>query len=178
MKRKFLSLLLVISILLVPVSGTFAQVEAERPGVATPIFAEELPAQGTLTGPDMTPLFAANVPGQVVGSMQAGGDRLIALQNDDGGWDWPLDDGNPANASPTNTIGPIGMGLIQTYWHTADAGVVSAAAQTGAFLLTKTNNFSPSDGYLAAALDGLLGGTTYVDHVTTNFYNPLAAWNI
>ncbi len=104
----------------------------------------------------------------------AGADRLEALQNDDGGWDWPLDDGNPANASPKNTIGPIGKGLARAWTSTQDAGHLATLSDVGAFLLTKTNIFSPSDGYLAAQLDMLFGVTTYTDHMHTYFYTPLA----
>jgi len=43
-------------------------------------------------------------------AFQDGGDRLTAMQQNDGGWT-ALNDGNPANASPVNTIGPIGKGL-------------------------------------------------------------------
>ncbi|MCK5246616.1 hypothetical protein KAR02_06935, partial [Candidatus Bipolaricaulota bacterium] len=50
-------------------------------------------------------------------AMQDGGARLEALQNNDGGWDWPLDDGNPGSTSPVNTIGPIAMGLARGYWN-------------------------------------------------------------
>ncbi len=107
-------------------------------------------------------------------ALQNGGDRLMALQNNDGGWDWPLDDGNPANVSPRNTIGPIAMGLAQAYLSSGDAGHDTGLTAAGSLLLTKTNNFSPSDGYLASQLDAIYGGTTYVDHVTTNFYDPLA----
>ena len=52
--------------------------------------------------------------------MENGGNRLIALQNDDGGWDWPLDDGVSTNASPTNTAAPIAMGLLAAYENTGD----------------------------------------------------------
>ena len=45
-------------------------------------------------------------------TFQLGGDRLASLQNTDGGWDWPLDNGDPATGSATNTAAPIGMGLI------------------------------------------------------------------
>jgi hypothetical protein len=103
-----------------------------------------------------------------------GADRLEALQNNDGGWDWELDDGDPNSVSPRNTIGPIGKGLARAYLHTLDADHLTALGQAGALLLTKTNNFSPSDGYLAAQLDAIFGGTTYVDYVTANFYGPLA----
>ncbi|MCC6694584.1 MAG: PEP-CTERM sorting domain-containing protein [Candidatus Hydrogenedentes bacterium] len=107
-------------------------------------------------------------------SFDSGGDRLAALQNDDGGWDWdPADDGNPASPSPLNTVGPIGMGLAQAYLNTGEH--LSSLTSAGALLLSKTNNFSPSDGYLAATLDEIFSVTTYTDHVTANFYDPLAA---
>jgi hypothetical protein len=106
---------------------------------------------------------------------QNGGDRLTDLQNNDGGWDWPLDDGDPASASPTNTVGPISRGLSEAYVFTSDPDHLAALQDAGAFLLAKTNNFSPSDGYLAITLDNIFGGTTYIDHVVNNFYGPLAA---
>jgi hypothetical protein len=116
---------------------------------------------------------AAAVWADALTALQAGADRLVGLQNLDGGWDWPLDDGNPASISPPNTIGPIGMGLAQAYRFTGGADHLTALGKAGAFLLTKTNNFSPSDGYLAAQLDRIFGGITYTDHVNTNFYIPL-----
>lgn len=108
-------------------------------------------------------------------TLSDGADRLAALQNNDGGWDWPLDDGNPGSASPLNTIGPIAMGLAQAYLETGDSAHATALSNAGALLLSKTNNFSPSDGYLAVQLDSIFGGTTYTDHVKTNFYDQLAA---
>ena len=108
-------------------------------------------------------------------ALQAGGDRLVALQNDDGGWDWPLDDGNPATSTSANIVGPIGKGLSEVYKVTGDPVQLAALQAAGDFLLAKTNNFSPPDGYLAAALDEVFGGTTYRDFVLANFYGPLAA---
>lgn len=106
---------------------------------------------------------------------QAGGDRLVSLQNNDGGWDWPLSDGNPNLGSAPNTIGPIGMGLAQAYLITGSPAQGASLQQAGSFLLSKTYNFSPSDGYLAYQLDQIFGGSTYKNHVTANFYDPLAA---
>jgi hypothetical protein len=111
---------------------------------------------------------------EVKPALQAGADRLESLQNNDGGWDWPLDDGDPTNASPSNTIGPIAMGLAEAYFRTGNANHLTALSDAGGFLLTKTNNFSPSDGYLAAALDLIFGVSTYTNHVLANFYTPLA----
>ena len=121
-------------------------------------------------------LAAAGTAGAAaLADYQAGADRLVALQNADGGWDWPLDDGSTATVSPKNTIGPIAMGLAQAYLITGDPSHYSALQSAGSLLLTKTNNFSPSDGYLAYQLDQIFGGTAYVDYVTANFYDPLAA---
>jgi hypothetical protein len=107
-------------------------------------------------------------------ALQAGGDRLVALQNDDGGWDWELDDGNPATGSALNTVGPIAKGLAEAYSVTGDAAQWAALGDAGGLLLFKTK-FSTSDGYLAAALDDAFGGDTYVSFVKTNFYDALAA---
>jgi len=106
---------------------------------------------------------------------QSGADRLTTLQNNDGGWDWPLNDLNPASVSPPNTVGPIGMGLAAAYSHTGDASHLVALTKAGGLLMSKTNNFSPSDGYLAKQLDGIFGGSTYSNYVMTNYYDKLAA---
>jgi len=98
--------------------------------------------------------------------------RLIETQNSDGGWGWPVTGG-----SAVNTIGPIGMGFTRAYQYTQTPEHLQALQLTGNFLLTKQNNFSPSDGYLANALDGIFTGTTYKDHLNTYFYGPLAAGN-
>ena len=120
-------------------------------------------------------ILGANGTTEATTVFQSGGDRLVDLQQDDGGWDWPLYDGDPGDASPVNTIGPIGMGLAKAYLQTGDPDQYAALEAVGSFLLNKTNNFSPSDGYLAAQLDSIFGGTTYVDHVNTYFYDELAA---
>jgi hypothetical protein len=103
-------------------------------------------------------------------AMQAGGNRLTALQNTDGGWGWDL-----TGPSATNTVGAISQGLAAAYHATGDANELTALQNAGAFLLTKNNNFSPSDGLFAAKLDSVLGGTTYTDFVKANYFNPLAA---
>ncbi|MCK9209560.1 MAG: T9SS type A sorting domain-containing protein [Ignavibacteriaceae bacterium] len=104
-------------------------------------------------------------------SFLEGGNRLVAKQSTDGGWGWPL------TAPPTyaNIIGPIAMGLAQAYQQTGNATQRAALTKAGTFLLTKTNNFSPSDGYLAAQLDKIFGVTTYSSYVKTNFYDKLSA---
>src|ERR1035437_10151937 len=95
--------------------------------------------------------------------LQSGADRLTALQNNDGGWDYPLDNGNPATGTAMKTLGTIGMGLAQGYLQTNDPSHRNALAKAGSLLLTKTNNFTGTDGELANQLDGIFGGATYVD---------------
>ncbi len=107
--------------------------------------------------------------------LQDGADRLTATQNTDGGWDWPLDDGDPSTGSAQNTIGPIGMGLAQAYYSTGDPDHLAALETLGTFLLAKVNTFSAQDAYMAAELDNIFGGTTYIDHMKTYFYDQLDA---
>ncbi|MDZ7330960.1 MAG: T9SS type A sorting domain-containing protein [candidate division KSB1 bacterium] len=102
-------------------------------------------------------------------ALQKGADRLAETQNTDGGWGWPL-----TGSSAPNIVGPTAMGLAQAYFNTHDPDHRDALEDAGAFLLTKTNNFSPCDGYLAKALDDIFGGTTYTNHLMTYFYGPLA----
>ena len=99
-----------------------------------------------------------------------GGDRLVELQKPYGGWGWPLTGGEPVN-----TIGPITKGLIQAYKRTSSSSQLAAIVKAKNLLLSKTNNFSPSDGYLAKALDEVFGGSTCSDYVNEHFYGPLAA---
>ena len=98
-------------------------------------------------------------------AFQDGADRLTDMQNNDGGWDWPLNNGDPATGSAQNTVGPIAMGLAKAYRETGDPAHLAGLTKAGSFLLAKTNNFSSSDGYLAAELDSVFGGTTYADHL-------------
>ncbi len=111
---------------------------------------------------------------QVYPAVVDGADRLVDLQNDDGGWDWPLDDGVSTNISPLNTVGPIAKGLAEAYNRTGSQDHKDALELAGTLLLSKTA-FSSSDGYLAAQLDATFGVTTYTDYVKTNFYDKLAA---
>ncbi len=130
---------------------------------------------GTTGGSVISGMIVGDVdytPWMLTGAIRAGtaGNRLVDLQNTDGGWGWPL-----TGASAVNTIGPIAKGLAEAYKATHDPDMLDALEDAGTLLSTKINNFSPSDGYLALALDELFGGTTYVDHMNANFYGPLAA---
>lgn len=97
-----------------------------------------------------------------------GGNRLVEMQNPDGGWGWELE-----GTSALNTIGPIGMGLSKAYQQTGEQSFLDALLLTGNLLLTKTD-FSTADGYLAAELDRIFGVSTYSDYVKANFYDKLA----
>jgi hypothetical protein len=121
-----------------------------------------------ITNPSTADISSVAV--SAAGPLLSGGDRLAATQNTDGGWGWPL-----SGTSQQNTIGPIAMGLAKAYEHTGSASQLAALEKAGDFLLHKTNTFSPPDGYLAAELDRIFGGSAYRDHVKTNYYDMLAA---
>ena len=52
---------------------------------------------------------------------------------------------------------------------------MAALQDAGALLLTQSGDFSPSAGYLAAAMDDIFGVNTYTDYVKANYYDLLAA---
>jgi hypothetical protein len=138
-----------------------------RPPVAYPLSDVTLLAQNhsvlqTANSGNNEDVFSAS-------TIQNGGDRLVATQNTDGGWGWEL-----SGPSEPNTIGPIAKGLIQAYGYSFSASQLDAITKSRTYLLNKTNTFSPSDGYLAKALDEVFGGTTCRDHMNTYFYGLLA----
>ncbi|GBE08027.1 PEP-CTERM motif protein [bacterium BMS3Abin11] len=114
----------------------------------------------------LTSLPAFAVP---IAVFQNGGDRLDATQNTDGGWGWPL-----TGTSAKNTIAPIAMGLSQAYRKTGSASQLTALQSAGVFFLSKAGKYSTADGYIAAELDAVIGGTTYADHIKSNYYDKLA----
>ena len=167
-------ILLSVLLVLVLVTGAGAADEPTQPEPVSPFDEQATAAESAgintvINAPESLAAVSAS------GVIQDGADRLATLQNNDGGWDWELDDGNPATGSAANTIGPIGKGLAFAYLNTIDPAHLAALEDVGSYLLTKTNNFSPPDGYLAAQLDAIFGGTTYVAHVKAYFYDPLAA---
>lgn len=170
--KKLIIKVMFVSALIAVTAISFGQTSKTRPAPASDFESDFLVQQNQVLKPGSYLKSAS-----FLSSMQTGADRLVNLQNNDGGWDWPLDDGNPANTSPLNTVGPIAMGLAQAYLFTNDAAHLAALSNAGGLLLTKTNNFSPSDGYLAKILDQIFGVTTYSSHVVANFYGPLAAGN-
>lgn len=162
---QMISVILIVGMLVFPVSRVGAAGEIEKPDPATPFEAEESGVTLFSGGPALAPASGGNQA-----TFLAGGNRLVATQNADGGWGWPL-----TGASAPNTIGPIAMGLAYAYQNTGDSAQRAALVKAGDFLLAKSHNFSPSDGSLAAKLDQVFGGTVYTDYVIANFYDPLAA---
>ncbi|MBA7709347.1 hypothetical protein ES703_118262 [subsurface metagenome] len=113
--------------------------------------------------------------GQPIVAVVLGGNRLVELQNNDGGWDWPLDDGDPNSGSDPERFASVAMGLAKAYGKTSDPNMLAALQKAKTFLLSKTYNFEGTDGALAVELDSILGGTDCVDYVSTNFYDKLEA---
>jgi beta-lactam-binding protein with PASTA domain len=133
------------------------------------------PASGLVVPVGLSVDFAVSL-GQPVSVMVLGGNRLVELQNDDGGWDSsPLDDGDPSSGSDAETFALAAMGLAQAYRHTADPNVLAALQNAKTFLLGKTDDFVVTDGALAVEFDRILGGTACADYVNTNFYDRLVA---
>jgi hypothetical protein len=167
--RTLLSLIaaiMVLSLVLVPVASIHAQ-EPQRPDPATPFDGGAVSGKGSTTSSTGLPRMSRTSGSS---TFQNGADRLAALQNSDGGWGWPL-----SGTSALNTIGPIANGLGEAFYHTIDPVHRAALLKAGTLLLTKLGTFSPSDGYLAALLDQIFGGTKYTDYVKVHFYNLLAA---
>lgn len=105
--------------------------------------------------------------------MENGGNRLIALQNDDGGWDWPLDDGVSTNASPTNTAAPIAMGLLAAYENTGDVTYLDQAKKAGEFIITNSPPHSTGNGIFMNKLSELTGDPKYAADVKNKLYDAL-----
>lgn len=108
-------------------------------------------------------------------ALAAAGRRLTALQNLDGGWDDPLDDGDPASGTLPGLSGTVGLGLVRTYPFGADVARLEAMERAGASLLSRTDDFVAREGAMAAALDAVFGTTVYSEHVRAAFYDRLAA---
>ncbi|MHC4185159.1 MAG: PASTA domain-containing protein [Planctomycetota bacterium] len=111
--------------------------------------------------------------GQPVVALVLGGNRLVEIQNNDGGWDWPLHDFDPNNASDPDTFASVATGLAQAYRQTRDPNMLAALQKAKLFLLSRSSDFVVADGALAVELDSILGGTACVDHVGINFYDKL-----
>lgn len=122
--------------------------------------------------------------GSAWADFQTGGDHLVDNQNSDGGWTWEHGDGNPATGlpSPPNTMGPIGLGLLNTYSHTGDVDHLNSAIDAADYVLSTTypvqgeTRFSTSDPYFLLRLSQAAPGlTSYADAAATGFFDTLSA---
>ncbi|MHC4529268.1 MAG: PASTA domain-containing protein, partial [Planctomycetota bacterium] len=151
-------------------SSTYVYSDAVAAGIVTgqsPAYGTELPAG--------SPVDLWVSLGPPLEAIVLGADRLVELQNNDGGWDWPLDDGDPNSGSDPEVFASAAMGLAEAYHITDEPNILTSLQKAKAFLLSKTDNFAVTDGGVAVELDIILGGTDCADYVTTNFYNKLAA---
>ncbi len=110
--------------------------------------------------------------------LQAGADHIISFQCTNGGWGWPH------TACPTTTYnnitGPIGMGLLHAYIHTADAAHLASAVAGGDYDLTFTypNTEFRFGVYAPAFLHALSAATSnpaYSSHAESFFFDELTA---
>jgi hypothetical protein len=141
--------------------------------VAAGLVIKQNPATGT-TVPAGSSVNIMISLGQPLEVLTAGSNRLIQLQNNDGGWDLPLTNGDPNTGSNPETFAPVAMGLARAYNQINDSNMLPALQKAKTFLLNKADNFTVADGALAAELDNIVGGTGCTDHVAANFYDKLA----
>jgi beta-lactam-binding protein with PASTA domain len=154
------------------ITGTITYEDSNT--VAAGCVISQNPISSTLLPVGSSVDFAVSL-GQPASAMGLGGNRLVELQNNDGGWDQPLDDGDPNSGSDPETFASVAMGLAKAYRKASDPNMLAALQKAKTFLLSKTNDFAVTDGALAVELDSILGGTACVDHVSTNFYDKLEA---
>lgn len=87
--------------------------------------------------------------GTIRDAMQAGGDRLVGLQNTDGGWFFTVGDtscGLGAGVSCPNTFGVTALGLSASFDATRDPDHLAAALRTADALVAKHAAAPPCDG--------------------------------
>ena len=110
--------------------------------------------------------------------LQSAADHIISFQCLDGGWGWPH------TACPTTTFsnitGPIGLGLLQIWNVTGDAGTLAGAVAGGDFDVAAVfPNATPSFGSFAPGflhtLTGATGDGSYSTHAATGFFDRLTA---
>ena len=79
-------------------------------------------------------ILPAAADGPIKAALQAGADRLVTLQNADGGWFWTvgdLDCGLGVGVSCPNTFGVTALGLVNAYRVTHDPDHLAAAKAAG-----------------------------------------------
>ena len=115
--------------------------------------------------------FLLAVSGTASGTLVDGSERLIEMQNTDGGWGWEL-----TGASATNSAGPCGSGLLSVYIATGDVKYLNAAIKTGEFVIAQPGDgytYRPSVGIFMKRLSDITGDSKYANAVKTNYYDAL-----
>ncbi len=99
---------------------------------------------------------AQNNHGEVRDALQTGGDRLVDLQNADGGWFFTVGDatcGLGAAVSCPNTFGVTALGLAASYHVTHDPDHLAAVLNTADALVEKQTAAPACDGNPATSAD-------------------------
>jgi len=99
---------------------------------------------------------AQNNHGDVREALQTGGDRLVGLQNSDGGWFFTVGDatcGLGAGVSCPNTFGVTALGLAASYHVTHDPDHLAAVLNTADALVEKQTAAPACDGNPATSAD-------------------------
>ncbi len=94
----------------------------------------------------------------------AAANRLVATQNNDGGWEWTDPNLELGDTSPGNTFGVTGKGLIYAYKLTDVQGYLDAAEVAGTAILGWDDlDLYPQDIYLLAELWERTSNSAYRD---------------
>jgi len=103
----------------------------------------------------------------------AGTDRLIALQNANGSWDWDVPDKTaPTTTTYLNIAGVTAEGVLDAYKVTGDVKYLDAAKKTGDYIILEINKLSDARHFNAfnmvflKDLAEVSGDTIYSDFVT------------
>ncbi|MDD5558163.1 hypothetical protein [Candidatus Methylomirabilis sp.] len=83
----------------------------------------------------VTPVMA-DPPDPIRAAIDAGADRLIDIQNPDGGWDWRVGFTDCGGSCP-NLFGVTALGLVDAYRVTHDSAQLAAAARAADALIAK-----------------------------------------
>jgi hypothetical protein len=101
--------------------------------------------------------IAAASPGDPVRSaIDGAADRLVALQNADGGWFWYVDDpdcGLGPGVSCPNLFGVISLGLVEAYRVTHEVADLLAAIEAADALVARHDDAPPCDGNPGTSAD-------------------------
>ncbi len=73
----------------------------------------------------------------------AAADRLVAVQNTDGGWDWGPPNENPNDVSPYNTIGVTAQGILDAYRLESKPSYLAACTNAYTLILAFSTDVDP-----------------------------------